>query len=179
MAEEIKKQEPEEEENNEAAGGQAEIFAEDIQKELDECRKQKDEYLAGWQRARADLLNYKKEEAEHVSNLLKYSTENFISGLLPVLDSFEVAQKTLPPAAKADGNIQGMLQIKIQLLDFLKKQDLEEIKSVGEKFDPNIHEIASEIEAEGEESGAIIEELQKGYTFQGRVIRPARVKVAK
>jgi molecular chaperone GrpE len=179
MAEEIKKQESEEEEDNEAAGGQVGIFLEEVQKELDECRKQKEEYLAGWQRARADFLNYKKEEAEHVSDLLKYSTENFISGLLPVLDSFEMAQKTLPAAAKADGNIQGMMQIKIQLLDFLKKQDLEEIKSVGEKFDPNIHEIAAEIEAEGEESGAIIEELQKGYTFQGRVIRPARVKVAK
>jgi len=178
MDKETKKQELEKKED-ETAGGQAVISAEEIQKELDECRDQKEEYLAGWQRARADFLNYKKEEAEHVSDLLKYSTENFISGLLPVLDSFEMAQKTLPAEAKTDGNIQGMLQIKIQLLDFLKKQDLEEIRSVGEKFDPNFHEIAAETEVEGEESGVIIEEMQKGYTFQGRVIRPARVKVAK
>lgn len=152
---------------------------EDIQKELEECRKQKEEYLAGWQRARADFLNYKKEEAEHVSDLLKYSAENFISGILPVLDSFEMAKKTLPEAAKSDGNIRGMLQIEIQLLDFLKKQGLEEIKSAGEKFDPNFHDIAGEEETEGAEQGAIIEEVQRGYTFQGRVIRPARVKIAK
>jgi molecular chaperone GrpE len=149
------------------------------QKELQECLKQRDEYLAGWQRARADFLNYKKEEAEHVSDLLKYSSENFISGLLPVLDSFSMAEKILSDEAKKDGNIQGMLQIKNQLLDFLKKQDMEEIRSLGEKFDPNFHEVVEEVEISSEESGTVIEELQKGYTFQGRVIRPARVRVAK
>ncbi|MFA5746711.1 MAG: nucleotide exchange factor GrpE [Candidatus Paceibacterota bacterium] len=177
MAEETKKGKKGKEEG--PAEGEIEISLEGVQKELDECRKQKEEYLAGWQRARADFLNYKKEEAEHVSDLLRYSTENIISGILPVLDSFEMAQKTLPAAAKADGNIQGMLQIKIQLLDFLKKQDLEEIRSIGEKFNPNFHDIAAEVSVEGAEPGIIIEEMQKGYTFQGRVIRPARVKIAK
>ncbi|MFA5743074.1 MAG: nucleotide exchange factor GrpE [Candidatus Paceibacterota bacterium] len=152
---------------------------EDMQKELQECQKQKDEYLAGWQRARADFLNYKKEEAEHVSDLLKYSSENFISGLLPILDSFAMAEKILSAEAKKDGNIQGMLQIKNQLLDFLKKQDVEEIKSIGEKFNPNFHEVVEEMEIESEEPGIIIEELQKGYTLQGRVIRPATVKIVK
>lgn len=152
---------------------------EDLQKELQECCKQKDEYLAGWQRARADFLNYKKEEAEHVSDLLKYSAENFISGILPVLDSFAIAEKILSAKDREDGNIQGMLQIKNQLLDFLRQQDMEEIKALGEKFDPNFHEIAEEAEDGSKEPGTVIEELQKGYTLQGRVIRPARVRIAK
>lgn len=151
----------------------------DLQKNLQECQRQKDEYLAGWQRARADFLNYKKEEAEHVSDLLKYSTENFISGLLPVLDSFAMAEKILSEEVKKDSNIQGMLQIKNQLLDFLKRQDMEEIRSLGEKFDPNFHEVIDEVEGSGTEAGIVVEEIQKGYTLQGRVIRPARVKISK
>jgi molecular chaperone GrpE len=168
---EKEKTERESEENN--------ASVEELQKELQECQKQKDEYLAGWQRARADFLNYKKEEAGHVSDLLKYSTENFVSGLLPILDSFAMAEKILSAETKKDSNIQGMLQIKNQLLGFLKKQDMEEIRSLGEKFDPNFHEIVEEAEGGSKEPGTVIEELQKGYTLQGRVIRPARVRIAK
>ena len=175
MAEETNKEEEKIESEIEENGSSVE----DLQKELQECLKQKDEYLAGWQRARADFLNYKKEEAEHVSDLLNYSSENFILELLPILDSFSMAEKILSDEAKKDSNIQGMLQIKNQLLDFLKKQDMEEIKSLGEKFNPNFHEAVEEVETESEEPGIVIEELQKGYTLQGRVIRPARVKVAK
>ncbi|MDD4624979.1 MAG: nucleotide exchange factor GrpE [Candidatus Paceibacterota bacterium] len=152
---------------------------EELKKELEESQKQKEEYLAGWQRARADFLNYKKEEAGNFSDMLRYSTENFVSGLLPILDSFNMAEKILSAEAKKDNNMQGMLQIKSQFLEFLKKQDVEEIKSLEEKFDPNFHEVVEEVEETDKEPGTVIEELQKGYTLQGRVIRPARVRIAK
>lgn len=175
MAEEKNKKEQKEEINFQQEGENIE----ELKKELEECQKQKDEYLAGWQRARADFLNYKKEEAGNISDLLKYSIENFVSGLLPILDSFDMAEKMLSSDAKKDSNVQGMLHIKSQFLEFLKKQDVEEIKCSGEKFNPNFHEVVEEAEVAGAEEGFIIEELQKGYTLQGRVIRPARVRIAK
>jgi len=171
----------------------------DLEKKLEECEKQKNEYLAGWQRARADLLNYKKEEMERIGELVGYATEELILKILPILDNFEIAEKKLPEDLKGDGSVKGVLQIKNQILDFLKSQGVEEIKSVGEKFDPNLHEVVEEVEEKGKEpgiinkdttpsgvilkdttpSGVILEEIQKGYKINGRLLRPAKVKVTK
>lgn len=151
----------------------------DLKKKLEECQKKKDEYLAGWQRARADFLNYGKEEMERIKEILKYGNENLILKILPILDNFELAEKKLPENLKNDGEIKGLLQIKIQLQDFLKNQGIEEIKTIGEKFDPNFQEVVGEVEEADCESGTVIEEAQKGYTIHGKVLRPAKVKIAK
>jgi len=150
-----------------------------IKKSLEECEKLKNEYLAGWQRARADFLNYKKEEMERIGDILKYANEVLILKILPVLDNFDVAEKKLPENVKQDENVKGVLQIKNQILDFLKSHGVEVIKSVGEKFDPNLHEAVEEIESEDKKSGIIFEETQKGYTIHGRLLRPAKVKITK
>jgi molecular chaperone GrpE len=157
--------------------------------ELKECEKLKDEYLAGWQRARADLLNYKKEEMERIGELVGYATEELILKMLPILDNFEIAENKLSDDLKGDGSVKGVLQIKNQILDFLKSQGVEEIKSVGEKFDPNLHEVVEEVEENDKESGIIIEEIQKGYKINkfdsasakinSRLLRPAKVKIVK
>ena len=160
---------------------------EELKKKLEECEKLKDEYLAGWQRERADFLNYKREELERIGEILKYTNVGLILNILPILDNFEIAEKKLPEDLKNDENVKGILQIKNQILNFLKNQGVEEIKSAGEKFDPNFHEAVEEIEpssakaTEGKDikSGIIVEEIQKGYKIHGKVLRPARVKVAK
>ena len=164
---------------------------EDLKKKLEECQKLKEEYLAGWQRARADFLNYKKEEMERIGEFFKYANLNLILKFLPILDNFEIAEKKLPENLKTDVNVKGILQIKNQILEFLKNQGVEEIKAVGEAFDPNLHEVMEEIEpafapasaeaTAGKEikSGVIIEEIQKGYKINGRLLRPAKVKVTK
>ena len=149
-------------------------------KELQECEKQKNDYLAGWQRARADHLNYKKEEMERIQGFLKYSQEEFILKILPILDNFDLAEKKLPEEMKNNETVKGLFQIKTQLKDFLKSQNLEEIKSVGEKFNPEFHEAVEQTESgQGKEPGVIIEEIQKGYKTNGRLLRPAKVKVSK
>lgn len=148
-------------------------------KELAECQKQREEYLAGWQRARADLLNYKKEEIERMGEILKSAGEEFVLKILPILDNFEAAEKAIPDDLKNDGNVKGLLMIKAQIQDFLKSQGLEEVKSTGESFDPNFHEVVEQVEAKDKESGIIIEEIQKGYKINGRLLRPAKVKVVK
>ena len=168
-------------------GEKSEVNIEELKKKLEECEKKATEYLAGWQRARADLLNYKKEEMERIGELLKYASEEFVLKILPILDNFDVIEKKLSEELKKDENFKGILQIKKQILDFLKSQDVEEIKTVGEKFDPNFHEAVSEVEpqsiktTEGKEikSGVIIEEIQNGYKINGRLLRPAKVRVTK
>ena len=170
---------------------------EELKKQLEECQKLREEYLAGWQRARADFLNYKKEEIERIEEILKYADVGLILKILPILDNFEIAEKKLPENIKNEENVKGILQIKNQILEFLKNQGVEEIKAVGEAFDPNLHEVMEEIEpafapasaeatagkkaTEGKEikSGVIIEEIQKGYKINGRLLRPAKVKVTK
>ena len=174
-----------------------ELSIEGLKKQLEDCQKAKDEYLAGWQREKADFLNYKKGEMERVGEFLKYANEGLILKILPILDSFEVAEKKLAENLKKDESVKGLLMIKNQILDFLKVQGVEEIKSIGEKFDPNVHEVVgdvpSDLSAEAQrakvevstkedtksESGTIIEEIQKGYTINGRLLRPAKVKVTK
>lgn len=155
---------------------------EEIKKKLEECQKQKDEYLAGWQRARADLLNYKKEEIERVLGLLKYGTEEFILKLLPILDSFERAEKTFLKEGLNGQNkeiIQGFSQIKKQLDDFLKSQGIREIEvKNGENFNPNFEEIIEEVKVDKEEEvNKIIEITERGYKFYDKVIKPAKVKI--
>ncbi len=152
---------------------------EELKKKLEECQKLKDEYLAGWQRARADLLNYKKEELERVGNLIKYAGESFILEILLILDNFEIAEKQLPENLKQNENVKGLLLIKNQIREFLKNQGVEEIKSLGEKFNPNFHEAMEEVEVKDKESGIILEEIQKGYKINDRLLRPAKVKIAK
>lgn len=160
---------------------------EELKQKLEECQKLKDEYLNGWQRARAELLNYKKEELERVGELIKYADVEIFLQILPILDNLEIAEKKLPENLKTDENVKGLLLIKKQIQDFLEKQGVKEIKSVGERFNPNFHEVVEEVPLEAlakaeikvKESGIIIEEVQKGYLLHGNVLRPARVKVIK
>lgn len=152
---------------------------EELKKQLEECQKKKDEYLAGWQRERADFLNYKKEEIERIGEILKYAGEGLVLKILPILDNFDLIEKKIPENLKNDENVRGILQVKTQFQDFLKNLGVEEIKSVGEKFDPNFQEVIEEVETKDKESGIVVEEERKGYKLHGKVIRPVRVKVVK
>lgn len=144
---------------------------EELEKELEEAKKQQDEYLAGWQRARADFINYKKEEMEHIRGLMEYAEAEFLLKILPIVDNVERAEKTISD--------QGFVQIAMQLKQFLKDYEVQELKAEGEKFSPEFHEAVGEVEKEGVEPGTIVEVLQKGYTLHGKLIRPAKVTIAK
>ena len=148
-----------------------------LKKKLEKCEKEREEYLQGWQRERANFLNYKKEEGERVKIRVSYIKEDLVFTILPILDNFEAAEKNTPEELKNNNYFQGFLQIKIQLLDFLKNQEVEEIKALGEKFDINFHEVVEEVE--GEESGIIVEEVLKGYIMGDKLLRPSKVKIIK
>lgn len=140
-----------------------------IRRELKNCEQERREYLAGWQRAKADYINLEKRTAQEKSEWIKFSNAEMILKLLLILDSFEEALKHSKDS--------GLIHIYNQIKDFFKKEGLEEIKSLGEKFNPELHEAVEKIE--GKEQGIIVEEIQKGYKLHNKVIRPAKVKVGK
>lgn len=144
--------------------------------ELAKCQKEKDEYLDGWKRAKADLINHKKDEAKRFEIMVKFSQEAMIRDLISVLDSFDLAVLALERDGKAE---KGIYLIKSQLEDNLKKYGLEKvIVSVSQPFDANFQEAIAAVESD-KPSGTVIEEVERGYLLHGKLIRPARVKVAK
>lgn len=146
------------------------------QSELSKCQKERDEYLDGWKRAKAELLNYKKDEVQRFEQIIKLANEGLIKDLLVVLDSFDLGLAALEKEGLAQ---KGMYLIRSQLEDILKSHGLERITvSEGQPFNPAIQEAIVEVESD-KPTGTVIEEIEKGYLLNGRVIRPARVKVAK
>ena len=151
----------------------------DCQSILSQCQAQKEQYLKGWQRAQADLINYKNKERERIEGLLDYAKESLILKLLPIIDNFELAERSLPKEEKENNYLKGFLQIKNQLEEFLKEEGVEIIKAQGKPFDLKYHEIAEEVKKKGEKPGIVVEEIQKGYMLKGKVLRPAKVKITK
>jgi len=142
-----------------------------LKKALAECRKEKEEYLAGWQRSRADFINARKEEEERRSEFARLREEKILRDLLDVADSFDRA---------AGFNQEGVSHIHKQFADILKHYGVSAIDtSVGKPFDPSYHEAIGQAETDvPEEDDTVKEELQRGYSINGRVLRPAKVKVA-
>ena len=150
----------------------------DLHKKLEECQKTKDEYLAGWQRARADFLNYKKDEGKRFKAFLDDVHEGFLLELLPVLDSFDQASKAVKKENRSLK--EDFLKVKEQLVGILAKWGLKEIPChPGEQFDPHFQETFEAVEDDSRESGQIVEIVQKGYQFKDKILRPVRVKIAK
>lgn len=149
-----------------------------LEEELKKYQAQCDEYLNGWKRAKADLVNFQKDETKRLEEVVKFANKEFLKDLIVVLDSFDLAINSLGESS-ATGGDKGFQMIRIQLADVLKKHGLEAIKvEPGMPFDPERHEALLEIESD-QPSGTIAEEIEKGYTLNGRVVRPARVKISK
>lgn len=142
------------------------------------CQRERDEYLDGWKRAKADLINYKKDETKRFESIVKFGQTSLILELISVLDSFDLA--LISDEIKQDKKSEkGMLLIRQQLLDILRRSGLEEIKiNQDNKFDPNFHEAIGEVQSD-KSSGTIVEQIEKGYLLNNKVIRPARVKLSK
>jgi len=143
---------------------------EEIKKQLEECEKKKQEYFSGWQREKADFINYKNKESERMANLIEIIKEDIFSKILPIIDNFTLAEKAIK---KKDKDVEGLLLIKKQLEDVLKNEGVEEIPC--DKFNPCIHEAIEEIDGNEEK----LEEIQKGYKYNNRIMRPAKVRVYK
>ena len=151
-----------------------------LQKEVAAAQAKANEYLDGWQRARAEFANYKKRQDQQMSDLRAFATMDLLKRLLPIADDFARAQKTLPEGISHMTWIEGVMLVHRKLELLLEAEGVKPIETKqGDTFDPTIHEAVTHDEVEGVESGHIIEELQKGYKIGERIIRPALVRVAK
>lgn len=144
--------------------------------ELDAVKKQRDEYLAGWQRAKADFINYKKEEFAHLEEVARYGSEDLIKDLVTVLDNFDLGLRAFEKSGPVE---KGIYLIRSQIEDILKKRGLEKIiLKPGDPFDPTIAEAMTEVASESP-PGTIVEEIEPGYKLHDKVLRAARVIIAK
>ncbi|HRY60008.1 MAG TPA: nucleotide exchange factor GrpE [Patescibacteria group bacterium] len=146
--------------------------------ELEKISQERDANLAGWKRSLADFENYKKQFEKEKEAIVQYLKADAVMKLLPIMANWEVAVKNVPQDQKDSEWIKGIIAIKSQLDDFFKKEGLEKVITVGEKFDPNLHEAMLEEESDQPE-GIILEEFEPGYRIGERVIKYPKVKVSK
>lgn len=145
-----------------------------LKSELELAQRERKEYLDGWQRAKAELINYKKDEGKRFEEFVQFSGAALIRDILPVLDSFDLALANIPPETE-----KGIILIRSQLEDTLRKHGLEEIAvNPGDDFRPEEQESLGETESDAP-AGTVAEVLQRGYKLRGRMLRPARVKLSK
>ena len=137
-----------------------------LREELKICHKEKADYLAGWQRAKADFINARRDEDKLRGEFAKYSAEKVLMEMLVIADSLGLS-----------GNAECKL-ISNQLKEILKREGVVEIEAKGIIFNPMYHEALGEVETKNkDEDGVILEELQKGYMMYDRVLRPSKVKI--
>lgn len=159
---------------------------------IEELRAKCDEYLNGWKRAQADYHNLEREINQKKSEWIKMANADLLMQLLPIYDNLKLALKHVPTEHKKSDWVVGIEHIKNQLSKLLEDNGVEEIKTVGEEFNPVWHEAVSMAE-EGRESqkdkkqknkqwlsksGLIKEEVRPGYKLNGKVLYPAKVVVA-
>ena len=142
--------------------------------EVAETKEPEEDADTKYLRLMADFQNYKKRVEKEKSDLYSYANEKIVTDILEVLDNFE---RALGQEEAGDGFKEGMDMIFKQLGNVLEKSGLAEISALGEEFDPNIHHAVMTEETEEYESGKVSGVMQKGYTLNGKVIRPSMVKV--
>lgn len=147
-----------------------------VSEKLKQCVVEKQEYLDGWQRAKADLVNARKDFEEQKKDFVKFAKGDLISQIVPVLDSFDMAFKNT--SGVPEQWLKGVEYIYNQFITVLEENGIKQINPMGEKFDLNKHSAIEMIKVDDENQvGIILDVMQKGYELNGRILREAKVKV--
>ena len=152
----------------------AEEDIESLKEALAQEKEKAERYLANWQMAEADFRNYKTREEQEKKDLINWANSALVCDILPVLDAFGRAFEGVTPAGNDLSWITGFRQIQKMLLDVLSKHGLDEMKCVGETFDPSFHEAVAQ--QKGVE-GVVLDEVRKGYKLRDKLIRASQVVV--
>ncbi|MBI5955886.1 MAG: nucleotide exchange factor GrpE [Chloroflexi bacterium] len=150
-----------------------------LKKDLEEEKSKSANFLAGWQRAQADFINYRRRAEQERNDLIKFANATLVMKLLSVLDDFERAFVTVPRELVGLTWIEGIALIERKMRAILEQEGLAPIEAMGTDFDPQLHEAIIHEEGSDENDGKVVAELQRGYKFQDRVIRPTLAKVGK
>lgn len=165
-------------EQEEIDDDQEKVNIAELKEKIEKLSEEKEEIFERMLRIQAEYENYKKRTEKERIKERKYKAEDLAKELLPVLDNFERALQT-EQTEETKGIMEGITMVYNQLLDAMKSQGIEAIEAEGKPFDPNFHHAVMQTEDENEASNIVIEELQKGYILNDRVIRPSMVKVNK
>ncbi len=150
-----------------------------LQEQIKELQKEKQEYLDGWQRARADYANLQKTSDEDKKRFKALFAEKFVEDLIPVIDSFSMAMANKESWEKVDATWRtGVEYIYNQLMGTLESHGLKLFGEVGDKFDPTTHEgVSDEVTDDELKDHTVAKVHQKGFLLGDSVLRPARVSV--
>jgi molecular chaperone GrpE len=152
----------------------------DLNEQLKQARAEAAENLEGWQRAKADFVNYKRRMEIERTEMFNSVSGDMLARVLPAVDDFDRAVMTLPEELKDNAWVNGVLLIQRKLSALLDQSGAKQIPvNSGDEFDPTIHEAVTHEESEEVMSGHVIAEVQRGYKMGDRVLRPALVRVAK
>ena len=178
--EEIEKTEEQTNETQQAEEAAAEeVAGQDVEKLLEDARNKADEHWNELLRARADLDNMRRRHSRDLENAHKHALDKFVLELLPIFDSLELGLKA---AQGEDANLEavrnGMEMTLNMFLTSIGKFGLEQIDPEGQAFDPELHQAMSMQTVEGVEANQVIAVMQKGFSFNGRLLRPAMVMVS-
>ncbi len=154
------------------------LTAEEFQA-MEEKAMKSEEYFDRLLRLQADFDNYKKRLEKDKIEFIKFANEDIIAEILKIIDDFERAVEAGKIKHDFDALYKGIEMIHKDLKEFLKEKGLKEIEAMGRPFNPHEHEAMMQEETDKHPEDHVVEEFQKGYTLNGRVIRPAKVKVAK
>ena len=147
--------------------------------ELAALAKKAEEYLNGWKRAKADYQNFKKETEKRQAEIIQFANAALLAELLPIYNNFKLAGQHISADQKDLEWVKGFDHIQKQFTAFFGQLGLTEIKTVGEKFDPDWHEAVVHEAKEGFGPDIIFEEVSPGYKLHGKLLQAAKVKVAK
>lgn len=146
-----------------------------VQRAKDERDQLQDQLL----RTMADFQNFRKRQEDQRRQLEQFATERLVRALLPVMDNFERALASIEAGATVESIVEGLKAVDRQFKQVMEGQNVSRIPAVGEQFDPEIHEALALEPSEQHEDNTVIGELEAGYKMGDRVIRPARVRVAR
>jgi molecular chaperone GrpE len=148
---------------------------EELGKALEEEKKRSEGYLSRLQYMQADFQNLQKRLDRQLDEVKKYGSERLILELLGVVDELEAAVRESRQTKSLDALLRGVEMTLGRLMKILEHEDVSPIDCLGQAFDPAKHEAVAKVESD--EDGKIIEEIRKGYTMKGKVIRPCAVKI--
>jgi len=152
---------------------------EELKKKLEQKEKEAKEYYDRLLREAANLENFKKRAAKDKEEWTKFANEDLIKAILPVIDNLERAVNHAEKAADTGVMIEGVRLTIKQILQTLSRFGLDSFDSVGKPFDPSVHEAMLVVESDQHQPNHVVEEFQKGYLLNNRLLRPATVSVSK
>lgn len=153
-------------------------MAKDVKKQWQKCEKEKQEYLEGWQRTKADFINYKQRENKLANEKIDQSNQFLLLQLLPILDDFQRLEEASKKKNAEMKNLKvAISQIKSQINQFLSDHKVIKIETKNQEFDPHFHE-AVEVTKSSQPKNTILEEIRPGYLINEKLLRPTRVKLA-